>query len=367
MAGPLSGIRIVELAGIGPGPFAAMMLADNGAEVIRVERPGGVAPVDATMRSRRSVVLDLKTPEGSAALRALCKTADGLIEGYRPGVMERLGLGPETLLADNPRLAYGRMTGWGQDGPYAQAAGHDLNYIAITGALHNIGRRGEPPAVPLNLVGDYGGGGMYLAFGLLATIWNVQKTGKGQVIDCAIVDGAASLMTVFYSMFAQGTWKDMRGSNQGDGGSHFYDVYQTADGGYISIASVEPQFYATMRQLTGLDSDTDFNRQMDPAAWPALKDKVRALFRTKTRDQWCALLEATDACFAPVLSMAEAPKHRHNVARGTFIEIDGQVQPAPAPRYSRTPNATPRAYGPVGADTQTVLAELGLATSTSQS
>lgn len=346
MSGPLAGIRIIEIAGIGPGPFCGMMLADHGAEVIRIDRPGGQALVgdpvkDLLNRSRLSVNIDLKKPEGIAAVRRLVASADGLIEGFRPGVMERLGLGPDTLLADNPKLVYGRMTGWGQDGPYAQAAGHDLNYIALSGVLDACGRAGDKPTPPMNLLGDFGGGGMMLAFGMVAALLSARTTGKGQVVDCAMTDGSAVLATMIWSLRAGGRWNDARGTNFLDTGAHFYDCYETADGKFISIAPVEPQFYADLIARLGLAEDSDFHVQNDPRRWPALKDKLDALFRTRTRDEWCAVLEHTDACFAPVLSMAEAPAHPHNQARGTFIEVDGITQPAPAPRYSGTPTASP--------------------------
>ncbi len=342
MAGPLSGLRIIELAGIGPGPFAAMMLADHGAEVIRVDRPGArIDARDPLLRSRRLIGVDLKSPEGKARVRDLVKSADGLIEGFRPGVTERLGLGPDVLLEDNPRLVYGRMTGWGQTGPYAAAAGHDINYIALAGALHAYGRAGEKPTPPINMVGDFGGGGMMLAFGMVSALLHAQKTGQGQVIDAAMTDGAATLMSMIWGFRANGIWSDNRGTNMLDTGAHFYDTYETGDGKWISIGSIEPQFYAELRRLAGLAADKDFDAQMDRSAWGPLKAKLTALFLTRTRDEWCALMEMTDVCFAPVLSMAEAPSHPHNAARGTFIEVGGVVQPAPAPRYSATVCDTP--------------------------
>jgi alpha-methylacyl-CoA racemase len=346
MTGPLASIRIIEIAGIGPGPFCGMMLADHGAQVIRIDRPGGQALVgdpakDLLNRSRLSVNIDLKKPEGIAAVRRLVASADGLIEGFRPGVMERLGLGPDTLLAENPKLVYGRMTGWGQDGPYAQAAGHDLNYIALSGVLDACGRAGDKPTPPMNLVGDFGGGGMMLAFGMVAALLSARTTGQGQVVDCAMTDGSAVLATMIWSLRATGRWNDARGTNFLDTGAHFYDCYETVDGKFISIAPVEPQFYADLIARLGLAEDSDFHVQNDPRRWPALKEKLDALFRTRTRDEWCAVLEHTDACFAPVLSMAEAPSHPHNQARGTFVEVDGVTQPAPAPRYSGTPTALP--------------------------
>ena len=342
MAGPLAGLRIIELAGIGPGPFAAMMLADHGAEVIRIDRPGArIDARDPLLRSRRLIGLDLKSDEGKARVRELAKTADGLIEGFRPGVTERLGLGPEVLLADNPRLVYGRMTGWGQFGPYAQAAGHDINYIALAGALHAYGRAGEKPTPPINMVGDFGGGGMMLAFGMVSALLHAKTTGQGQVIDAAMTDGAATLMSMIWGFKANGIWTDDRGTNMLDTGAHFYDTYATGDGKWLSIGSIEPQFYAELRRLAGLADDPDFDAQMDRSQWGPLKDKLTALFLTRTRDEWGALMEMTDVCFAPVLSLAEAPAHPHNAARGTFIEVGGVMQPAPAPRYSVTVNDVP--------------------------
>jgi alpha-methylacyl-CoA racemase len=360
MSGPLAGLRIVELAGIGPGPFCGMMLADHGAEVIRVDRVGaGVNSRDPLLRSRRSIAVDMKSADGVAVIRDLCRSADGLIEGFRPGVTERLGLGPDVLLADNPRLVYGRMTGWGQTGPYAPAAGHDINYIALSGALHAYGRAGEKPTPPINMIGDFGGGGMMLAFGMVSAMLAAKTTGKGQVIDCAMTDGSAALMAMIWGFRAMGIWADERGVNMLDTGAHFYDTYECADGKYVSIGSIEPQFYALLRKLTGLDADPEFDAQMDRAAWGPLKAKLTALFRTKTRDEWCAIMETTDVCFAPVLSMAEAPAHPHNVARGTFVEVGGHLQPAPAPRYSATATAAPTAPPPTGADTDALLAGLG--------
>ncbi len=351
MAGALDGITVIELAGIGPAPFAGMMLADHGARVIRIERPGGIgrftrlAGGDVINRNREEIELDLKTPEGVARAIELVRDADALIEGNRPGVIERLGLGPEVLLAANPRLVIGRMTGWGQTGPKAALAGHDINYIALTGALHTYGPKGQKPAFPVNAVGDYGGGGMMLAFGILAAILSARSTGKGQTIDCAMTDGAALLSAQTYALLAAGIWRDERGVNVLDGGAHYYDTYETADGKYVSIGSIEPQFYALLRDRLGLTGDADFARQDDPAAWPRLKQRLEAIFLTRTRDEWCALMEDSDICFAPVLSLAEAPGHPHNVARGTFVEAGGVIQPAPAPRFSETPAPTPRMSG----------------------
>ncbi len=365
-SGPLTGVRIIELAGIGPGPFTAMVLADMGADIIRVDRAERVRDVEPGAgrfmvydRSRRSIGVDLKHPDGVEAVLRLVESADALIEGFRPGVTERLGLGPDTCLARNPRLVYGRMTGWGQDGPYANAAGHDINYIALAGALHPIGRRGEGPVPPLNLVGDFGGGGMLLALGICAALVERATSGKGQVVDAAMVDGAAQLMAMPYAMHALGAWSQERGTNMLDTGAHFYDVYETADGEYVSIGSIEPQFYAQLLSLTGLDGDPDFAAQMDKSRWPELKERVAAVFRTKTRDEWCALMEMTDVCFAPVLSMAEAPRHPHNTARATFVEEFGVVQPAPAPRFSRTPSAIQRPPAFAGEHTDAVLGEWG--------
>ena len=365
MAGPLQGVKVIEIAGIGPGPFAAMMLADHGADVIRVERPGApegltARRTDVLSRSRRHVAIDLKKPEGAALLRELAGTADGLIEGFRPGVMERLGLAPETLLADNPRLVYGRMTGWGQTGPLARTAGHDIDYIALAGALHAFGRKGEKPTPPANLVGDFGGGGMFLAFGMVSAILHARATGQGQVIDCAMVDGAAVLMSMIWSLRAAGVWQDERGVNMLDTGAHFYDTYETKDGKYLAIGAIEPQFYAELRRRAGLADDHDFDGQMAFYDWPRLKEKLAKVIRTRTRDAWMAVFDATDSCVAPVLSLAEAPHHAHNAARATFIEAGNVTQPAPAPRFSVTPSAPPRmATGHSGADTDAILAELG--------
>ena len=360
MTGPLAGVRIVEIAGIGPGPFAGMMLADHGAEVIRVERPGGAANAgkDILARSRRTIAVDLKSPDGVAVVRDLASTADGLIEGFRPGVMERLGLGPDVLIGVNPKLVYGRMTGWGQDGPYAQAAGHDINYIALAGALHAFGRAGEKPTPPINLVGDFGGGGMMLAFGMVSAILHARGGGTGQVIDCAMTDGSALLMSMIWSFRAQGIWSDDRGVNLLDTGAPFYDTYETADGAFLSIGSLEPQFYALLCEKAGLGAD--FLPQMDMAAWPDRRAALTDLFRRRTRDAWCAIMEGTDICFAPVLTMAEAPAHPHNAARGTFVEAGGVTQPAPAPRYSRTSTRAP-VMPRAEADTDSVLAGLGYA------
>jgi alpha-methylacyl-CoA racemase len=339
--GPLSGVKVVEFAGIGPGPFCCMLLSDMGADVVRVDRKNGRggAKFDVTGRGRRSVALDLKDTNDLNVAKALIEKADVLVEGYRPGVMERLGLGPSEAHAINARLIYGRMTGWGQTGPLAHAAGHDLNYIALSGALHAMGRKGQPPSPPLNLVGDYGGGALYLALGICAGLIERARSGKGQVIDGAITDGAASLMAVMYGLRGAGIWTDERDANLLDGGAPFYDVYETADAKYVSVGPLEPQFYALFLEKTGLKDDPDFAMQMNKPEWAAMSEKVAAVMKTKTRDEWTALMEGTDACFAPVLDMNEAPRHAHNIAREAFAEIDGVTQPAPAPRFSRTPGA----------------------------
>ena len=350
-AGPLAGLTIIEMAGIGPGPFAAMMLADHGARVVRIERAGGGTSgpgnpeQDILLRNRSAIRVDLKHPEAAGLVRRLVRASDGLIEGYRPGVMERLGLGPDVCLKDNPALVYGRMTGWGQDGPLATAVGHDINYIALTGALHASGRAGGPPTPAMNLVGDFGGGGMLLAFGMVAALLHVKNGGPGQVIDAAMVDGSALLMSMMYSFLAMGLWRDARGVNMLDTGAHFYDTYETADGKHMAVGAIEPHFYARLLALTGAGADPAFAAQMSAADWPALKDKLAAIFRTRTRDDWTALLEGTDACASPVMSMTEAPDHPHLAARGTFTRTNGRAEPAPAPRYSATPLAPPAPAG----------------------
>jgi len=358
--GPLAGFKIIELAGIGPGPFCGMMLSDMGAEVIRVERlsDASEAPKDVLARNRRNIALDLKSPAGVEAVLKLVESADALFEGFRPGVTERLGLGPQDCMARNPRLVYGRMTGWGQDGPMAHAAGHDINYIGLSGALHAIGRAGERPVPPLNLVGDFGGGGMLLAYGLVCGLLEASKSGQGQVVDAAMVDGAAALMAMFFSMSASGAFADARGSNLLDGGAHFYDTYETSDGKFICIGSIEPQFYALLLEKAELDTAL-FADQMNPAQWPLLKAELTKTFRRKTQAQWCDIMEGTDVCFAPVLSIWEAPEHPHNRARNSFLQVDGVMQQAPAPRFSRT---TPEiVHGPrvPGEDTLAVLADYG--------
>ncbi len=359
--GPLAGFKIIELAGIGPGPFAGMLFADMGAEVISVERASVKSDrglPDCSRRGKRSIALNLKSAEGIAALLRLVEQADALFEGFRPGVMERLGIGPDVCLERNPKLVYGRMTGWGQFGPLAKAAGHDINYISLTGALHAMGRAGEKPVPPLNLVGDYGGGGMFLVTGMLAAMLEAQRSGKGQVVDAAMTDGSAVLMAMFHSMQAMNMWTTKRGVNLLDSGAHFYDVYETLDGKYVSIGSIEPQFYALLLEKAQLDPQV-FGRQMDSRHWPELKEKLVAVFKTKTQAEWCELMEGSDVCFAPVLDFLEAKDHPHNVARETYIDVDGMVQPAPAPRFSRTPGEVAFGSRPQGADTEAVLGAWG--------
>jgi len=356
----------VELAGIGPGPYCAMLLAELGADVVRVDRlgesnlgmPGKTTKFELMNRSRRSVAVDLKKREGVEAVLKLVDKADALIEGFRPGVTERLGLGPDVCLKRNPRIVYGRMTGWGQFGPLSQAAGHDWNYIAITGALHPIGRKHEAPVPPLNLVGDFGGGALFLALGIVAGMLHADKSGQGQVVDAAITDGVASLMTLFYGMMGNGTWLDQRSSNILDTAAHFGEVYETKDGKWVTVLAIEQKFYAELVQRMGLDPAT-LPHQYDREQWPALKQRFAEVFKTKTRDEWCQIMEGTDACFGPVMTMTEAPKHRHNVARGTFVEIDGVVQPQAAPRFSRTPAEIQRPPARAGEHTDEVLAEWG--------
>jgi alpha-methylacyl-CoA racemase len=363
--GPLAGVTLIELAGIGPGPFAGMVLADMGATVIRVDRAQNVRddlpadrPLDPMARGRHSIALDLKQPEAVEVVLRLVERADGLFEGFRPGVTERLGLGPDACLTRNPRLVYGRMTGWGQDGPYAHAAGHDINYIALTGALDAIGRRGEVPTPPLNLVGDFGGGGMFLAFGMVCALFEARGSGRGQVVDAAMVDGASTLLTSIHFLTTLGLWKPERGTNMLDSGAPYYDVYECADGRCISVGSIEPQFYAELRRLAGLD-DAVWDAQNDRAAWPDRKADLVTLFRRKTRDEWCDLMEYTDVCFAPVLSITEAPEHPHAKARNAFTEVAGVVQPSPAPRLSRTPGAVQSPPAVPGQHTDEVLAAAG--------
>ena len=366
IGGPLAGVRVIEVAGIGPGPFAAMMLSDMGAEVVRVDRAQAVhggdpnhPPADIMNRGRRSIGVDLKNPEGVETVLRLVESADALIEGFRPGVAERLGIGPEECLARNPALVYGRMTGWGQEGPYASAAGHDINYIALSGTLHSIGRAGGPPVPPLNLVGDFGGGGMLLAFGIACALVEASNSGQGQVVDAAMVDGAAVLATFIHGLTSMGMWQEERGTNLLDTGAHFYDVYETADGKYVSIGSIEPQFYAELLRLTGLDSDPDMAQQMNRTRWPELKERLAKVFLGKTRDEWCEIMEGTDVCFAPVLAPSEAPNHPHNVTRNTFVEVAGIRQPGPAPRFSRTPGSISRPPSHAGQHTDEVLSDWG--------
>jgi len=339
-----------------------MMLADMGAEVIRIDRPVKATDwntKDVLARGRSSVAIDLKKPEGVNLVLSLVENADALFEGFRPGVTERLGLGPKECMARNPQLVYGRMTGWGQTGPMAQAAGHDINYIALAGVLHAIGRANEKPLVPLNLIGDFGGGGMLLAFGMVCALLESRESGQGQVVDAAMVDGAAALMAMFFGMQAAGNFRHSRGSNLLDGGAHFYDTYETSDGRYIAIGSIEPQFYALLVKKSGVDPK-QFAEQMNPSTWPELTAALAAVFKTKTCDEWCEIMEGTDVCFAPILSMQEAPLHPHNKARSTFIEIDGITQPAPAPRFSRTPPQVRGGGKAPGADTRAILKQQGI-------
>ena len=364
--GALDGVRVIELAGIGPGPFCGMMLADMGADVVRIDRAGAVRggdpanpPANVNARGRRSIGVDLKSDEGRDLVLRMVADADVVFEGFRPGVAERLGIGPEDCMARNPAIVYGRMTGWGQDGPYAQTAGHDINYIALAGALAHMGRDDTGPVPPLNLVGDFGGGGMYLAFGIVCALLSARSTGEGQVVDAAMVDGAASLMSFFYGMLHTGFASERRGENMLDTGAHFYDVYECADGEYISIGSIEPQFYAELIEKLGLDPD-DFADQHDRSRWPELKAKVAAVVATRTRDEWDAVLEGSDVCYAPVLAVSEAIEHPHHVARGTFVESGGLRQPGPAPRLSGTPGSIRRPPPHEGQHTDELLDELGL-------
>lgn len=361
--GPLKGIKIIELGGIGPSPFCGQMLSDMGAEIIRIDRKGYQGlydyQFDIMNRNRKSVCLDLKKPEGIETVLKLVEKADALQEGFRPGVMESLGLGPDICLQRNPKLVYGRMTGWGQEGPLSQAAGHDINYISLSGVLHAIGPKDRKPVPPLNIVGDFGGGGMMLAFGIVCALLETRQSGKGQVIDAAMTDGSAALMSLFYGLHAAGLWSNTRGENLLDGGAHFYDTYETSDGKWISIGAIEPQFYTLLLELAKID-DPEFEQQMDVFKWTDNQNKLEALFKTKTRDQWCDIMEGTDICFAPVLSLEEAIHHPHNVSRKTFIEINGIPQPAPAPRFSRT---VPEIQSPPpspGQHTETVLLEWGI-------
>ncbi len=364
MSGPLSGIKVVEIAGIGPGPFAAMMLADMGADVVRVDRAQSVAGnfdrpnLEVLNRGRRSIGVDLKHPEGVETVLRLVEQADALVEGFRPGVAERLGIGPDTCLARNPRLVYGRMTGWGQDGPYAQAAGHDINYIALGGALGHFGRAGGKPTPPINIVGDFGGGGMLMAFGVACALVEAGRSGAGQVIDAAMVDGSAILMAMMWGFRSLGMWGPF-GTNVLDTGAPFYDTYETADGSFISLGSLEPQFYAELIERLGLSDDVALGDQMNQSMWPELRERFTALFKSRTRDEWCEVLEMTDVCFAPVLTMDEAVDHPHLQARGTIVEDHGVLQPAPAPRFSRTPGAIQRPPAWPGQHTDEVLGDWG--------
>ncbi|NKB98114.1 MAG: CoA transferase [Pseudomonadales bacterium] len=362
--GPLTGVRVVELQGIGPGPYCGMMLADMGAEIIRVDRAGSAGQAanttDILARGRKSVAVDLKQDAGVETVLKLVETADVLIEGFRPGVMERLGLGPDVCLARNPKLIFGRMTGWGQTGSMASAAGHDINYISLSGALHAIGPEGQKPVPPLNLVGDFGGGGMLLAFGIAAALYETEKSGQGQVIDAAMTDGSALLMNAIFGIMNGDRWSHDRGTNLLDGGAHFYGTYETADGKWISIGSIEPQFYALLLEKTGLDTDGDLPKQMSRVDWPLLKDKLTGIFKLKTRDQWDEIMLGTDICYAPVLAFEEAISHDHNAGRSTFVEQDGVKQAAPAPRFSRTPPELPATAVAPGEHTEEILAGIGL-------
>ncbi|GAB3368877.1 CoA transferase [Spongiibacter taiwanensis] len=358
--GPLRGLKVIEIEGLGPAPFCGMMLADMGAEVISITRKSAkmARPHAISERGKRSIAVNLKSEAGVALVLRLCESADVLIEGFRPGVAERLGIGPEQCLTANPKLIYGRMTGWGQDGPLAQAAGHDLNYIALSGALHGMGHPDRPPRPPLNLVGDFGGGGMFLAFGILCAVYETSRSGKGQVIDVSMVEGSANLMHMMYAWMAEGRWQDERGVNLLDGAAYFYDSYETADGKFITIAALEPQFYALLRDKLGLSS-AEFDDQHNRERWPALKQKVGEIVLTRSRDEWCELLETTDVCFAPVLSMREVLNHPHNRHRQSFYEEQGVLQPSPAPKFSRSAPARPAPPHFAGEDNIAVLAELG--------
>ncbi|MDA1369784.1 MAG: CaiB/BaiF CoA-transferase family protein [Proteobacteria bacterium] len=359
--GPLHGIRVIEMAGIGPGPFCCMMLSDMGAEVIRIDRlnlKGSGHRANVLNRGRKSIALDLKTPAGVATCLRLIDQADVLVEGFRPGVMERLGLGPELCLERNPKLVFGRMTGWGQEGPLSQAAGHDINYISIAGALGAMGYADRPPAPPLNLVGDFGGGAMYLLSGIQAALIERIGSGKGQIVDAAMTDGTASLLSPFYGLMAMGMWTTDRYSNRLDGGAYYYGSYECSDGRHISIGSLEPQFYALLLEKCAIH-DESFKEQLDQNAWPAKRVILESLFKTKTQQQWCDIMEGTDVCFAPVLNLVEAPDHPHNKARNTFVEVENVTQPAPAPRFSRTQGAIQSAAALAGEHTEEILANWG--------
>lgn len=355
--GPLKGLKIIEVSALGPGPFCGMLFADLGADVVCVDResPPALDPAtDCARRGKRSVILDLKSPEDRETFLKLVEKADALFEGFRPGVMENLGLGPEACMAVNPGLVYGRMTGWGQDGPLAQSAGHDINYISLTGVLAAIGRKGEKPVIPLNLVGDFGGGSLFLALGMVCALLEAKESGRGQVIDAAMTDGSALLMAIVHSLHAQGRWAAARGSNLLDGGAPFYDTYETSDSKFISVGPIEPQFYAMLLEKAGLN-EHDFGGQWDVKRWPEMRSGLEKVFRSKSRDEWCELLEGTDVCFAPVLDFREAPHHPHNRARETYIDVGGMTQPAPAPRFSRTRPDTPFAPHQPGADQEAVM------------
>jgi alpha-methylacyl-CoA racemase len=367
MSGPLTGVKVVEFAGIGPGPFSCMMLADMGAEVLRIDRAvnvGGEGKVEPRfnnlLRGRKNVAIDLKHPEGVETALKLCEEADILIEGFRPGVMERLGLGPDVVFKRNPKIVFGRMTGWGQDGPIAHTAGHDINYISLSGALHSIGPIDGPPVPPLNLVGDFGGGALYMVVGALAAYIEAQKSGQGQVVDTSMVEGSASLMSSMYGAFAAGLWDDRRGYNRLDGGAHYYGPFECKDGKYISIGSIEPQFYALLLEKTGLKGKP-MPDQLDRSSWPVNRETLKEVFLTKTRAEWAELMEDSDVCFGQVLSMGEAMEHPHNVARGTFIEVDGVKQPGPAPKFLRTPSKTPMGVAYAGQHSKEGLADWGFA------
>lgn len=364
MSGPLEGVRVIEMTGLGPAPFAGMMLADLGAEVICIDRPSAHAPDAQAQRSnvlrrgKKSVVLDMKQPAAVQAVLKMIATADVLIEGFRPGVMERLGLGPDVCLAHHPALVFGRMTGWGQTGPLAHAAGHDINYIALSGALHAIGPQ-DQPVVPLNLVGDFGAGGMMLMAGVMAGVIQARTSGRGQVVDAAMTDGSALLMSMIYGFMAEGNWQDARASNMLDGGAPFYGTYKCADGKWIAIGSIEPQFYALLVDKTGMQ-DVDLKAQRIKQTWPDMKRRFEQVFATRTRDQWCEIMQGTDVCFAPVMNMTEAASHPHNVSRKTFCKVDGVLQPSPAPRFSQTPAAIAHAPVASGTHTMEILRQLGL-------
>jgi alpha-methylacyl-CoA racemase len=358
--GPLAGLRIIEIEGLGPAPFCGMMLADMGAEVISITRrsSSSARSTEISERGKKSIAVNLKSDEGVEIVLKLCATADALIEGFRPGVAERLGVGPDDCMSRNPKLVYGRMTGWGQTGPLSQSAGHDINYISLSGALHSIGRSGERPVPPLNLVGDFGGGGMFLAFGLMCAIFESSRSGQGQVVDVSMVEGSAALMHMMYAWMANDRWRDERGANLLDGAAYFYDSYETSDGKYVSIGSLEPQFFKLLLDKAELDSN-DFSSQSDKSRWPELKSKLANVFKTKTRDAWCEIMEGSDVCFAPILSMNEAPEHPHNIFRESYLRTDGVIQAAPAPKFSRTVPSIPESPSPAGGDTAEVLSGLG--------